>query len=610
MFYIIMQILGLVLVISISLVIAFLAYKFVSARIALSLGARNLVRQFRRNTLLGICIALGMCVLLVTTSFTNGLTDIIFNKVMVYITGQIRVAMDESTGRKTRVIRDEPRMIEIIKKNVDGITAIDGEVSAFARTIGNEKTGLAALVGMPEDSSFVKEMTFEEGSAKDLYVNDVFPGIAIYMSSAKELNVKLNDIITVRFDTIYGQPQSQKFKIVGLLPSQNLFMDVAAFVDRKVLKSLLNLNDQEVLGLDIRTTYPQDRDRIIKTANKLHDALTPGPASIMASLKSETGARGEVGIFGLKVDTGDKEFDKETASIQFVSGSIEALKKDKSGILLTESTAKLLGNRIGNKLAFNYVPKYSKEDVSRDLVVTGIIKDIPGETGSIAFANEDLFYETFFKNLPSVSAAPLKDNNLLKATVSEWKLLERSRDTDSSMKKRNMLNRDNWKGAVVDVETMYETASAIIDFQLALNLISVIAVFILFFVILIGVANTMRMSIRERTREIGTTRAIGMQSTDVAWVFIFEIVLLSVAACIVGIGLGAGLIALLSSLTIDLKDNPFSMFFLNKHPYFLPTVQAVYMTVGVIISISFLIAFFSARRAANMRAADALRHYE
>jgi ABC-type antimicrobial peptide transport system permease subunit len=140
--------------------------------------------------------------------------------------------------------------------------------------------------------------------------------------------------------------------------------------------------------------------------------------------------------------------------------------------------------------------------------------------------------------------------------------------------------------------------------------VSVVAVLVLFFVILIGVVNTMRMSIRERTREIGTNRAIGMQRSDVRSVFVLEIVFLTVLAAAVGILLGFGVMGILSSLTMELRDNPFSLFFVNKHLHFVPTAMAIVSNFIVIAVIAFLIAFFTARRAARMRAADALRHYE
>jgi ABC-type antimicrobial peptide transport system permease subunit len=87
-------------------------------------------------------------------------------------------------------------------------------------------------------------------------------------------------------------------------------------------------------------------------------------------------------------------------------------------------------------------------------------------------------------------------------------------------------------------------------------------------------------------------------------------VILAVFACIVGIALAFGLMALLASATIDVKDSPFSMFFVNKHLYFYPTAVAIIGNFLVIVFVSFLIAFFTARRAARLRVADALRHFE
>jgi ABC-type antimicrobial peptide transport system permease subunit len=91
---------------------------------------------------------------------------------------------------------------------------------------------------------------------------------------------------------------------------------------------------------------------------------------------------------------------------------------------------------------------------------------------------------------------------------------------------------------------------------------------------------------------------------------VLEIVFLAVLAAAVGILLGFGLIGLLSSFSFELKDNPFSLFCINKHLHFMPTALAIVSNFVIIVAIAFLIAFFTARRAARMRAADALRHYE
>ena len=57
----------------------FFVTRFRSARVTSKIAFRNLMRQFRRNVLLSAGIAVGMCILVVTASFTGGLTDIIFN---------------------------------------------------------------------------------------------------------------------------------------------------------------------------------------------------------------------------------------------------------------------------------------------------------------------------------------------------------------------------------------------------------------------------------------------------------------------------------------------------------------------------------------------------
>jgi ABC-type antimicrobial peptide transport system permease subunit len=227
-----------------------------------------------------------------------------------------------------------------------------------------------------------------------------------------------------------------------------------------------------------------------------------------------------------------------------------------------------------------------------------------------AFANENVFYQTYFWNIPLKPVTVAHDAPLFTALLPEWDLMQRSPNTDAAMKKRLALDRESWRGAKVDVQTMFENASVIVDFQKGLNTVSLVAVLVLFFVILIGVMNTMRMSIRERTREIGTNRAIGMQRGDVRSVFVMEIVFLSSLASVAGVLLAYGLMALLSLPTFDLKDNPFSMFFVQKHMYFLPKASTIAVNFLTIVFVAFVIAFFTARRAAKMRVADALRHYE
>jgi ABC-type lipoprotein release transport system permease subunit len=586
----------------------FILSKARSARVVAKIAFRNLVRQFRRNLLLGIGIAVSMCILVITASFTNGLTDILFNRVMVYMTGHIRVIQDSYVTRRSDVIRDTPRFIETIKRTVPGIKRIDVTISAFGRSIGNGKTGMCALVGIPRDADFYKDTNLEAGHVEDIFKPDVFPGIIMYKNAAKDINVKLNDIVTVRFETVYGQSQAPKFKVVGLIPSENMFMDVAAFVDQDTLRQMLNLKPDESLGLNIVTDYPEDQRKVIAEANRLHAALTPEAAGVKALFVA--GDKRAVGdVFALKLDD-------QTASqvakdnFQFVKGDVQSLSQAKDGIVLTEAFAQQLGADLGSRVTYSYAPKSSTDTIDKEVVVKGIVKTPSPFADATAFANPEVFYQTFYWNIPRQPATVAHDAPLFKALLPEWDLMARSPNTDAAVKKRQLLGRESWKGSKVDVQTMFENASAIVDFQRGLNTVSIVAVLVLFFVILIGVVNTMRMSIRERTREIGTNRAIGMQRGDVRSVFVLEIVFLAILSCVIGILLAWGVVSLLGLLTFDLKDNPFSMFFVQKHLYFVPKASTIIVNFITIVLVAFLIAFFTARRAAKMRVADALRHYE
>jgi ABC-type lipoprotein release transport system permease subunit len=580
-----------------------------SLLVVAKIAFRNLVRQFRRNLLLGIGIAISLCILVVTSSFTGGLTDILFNKILVNMSGHIRVVMDEYTTRRSDVIRDKARFEKIIRQNVEGVVRVEEVVSAFARAVGNGKTGFMALVGIAKDADFYKDTQLEQGDTRDIYKPDVFPGIILYKNAARDLNVKMNDVVTVRFETVYGQSQAPKFKVVGLIPSENMFMDVAAFIDIDVMRKMLNITPNEVLGLNIVTKYPENAGKVIAQANKLHAALVPEAAGVRAELG--VGARQvKTDVFSLRLDSDAAARTLAQQTLSFLKGDLAAFSSAKDGVILTEPLAASLGAGLGAKVLYRYTPTNSPIPVEKELVVKGVVKPVSGIREAAAFANEDVFYQSYFWNLPSEPALAAHEGPLFKALLPEWDRMERSSTTDAATKKRLALGRETWKGAKLDVQTMFENASAIVDLQRGLNTISVVAVLVLFFVILIGVVNTMRMSIRERTREIGTNRAIGMQSSDVRGVFVLEIVFLAVVACIAGVLLAWGVMGLLSLITVDAKDNPFSMFFINKHLYFVPTAWGIIRNFLVIVIVAFVIAFFSARRAARLRVADALRHFE
>jgi len=119
-----------------------------------------------------------------------------------------------------------------------------------------------------------------------------------------------------------------------------------------------------------------------------------------------------------------------------------------------------------------------------------------------------------------------------------------------------------------------------------------------------------RMTIRERTREIGTVRAIGMRAEDVRDTFLLETFFLTLFSSAAGTALGFLAMRLISLPVFHPQDNPLGMLLVDGRVYFLTTFWGVAGSALLILVISLATAWFPARRAAAMSPAQALRHYD
>jgi putative ABC transport system permease protein len=112
---------------------------------------------------------------------------------------------------------------------------------------------------------------------------------------------------------------------------------------------------------------------------------------------------------------------------------------------------------------------------------------------------------------------------------------------------------------------------------------------------LIGIANTLSLSINERTRELGLLRAVGMNKRQLRAAIRWEAVLISVLGTIVGLGLGLGLsYAMIQVLsTVGLSQ------------YSVPVVQLAAIAVMAAV-LGTLASIRPSRRAARMAILDAI----
>jgi putative ABC transport system permease protein len=113
------------------------------------------------------------------------------------------------------------------------------------------------------------------------------------------------------------------------------------------------------------------------------------------------------------------------------------------------------------------------------------------------------------------------------------------------------------------------------------------------------------MILYERIREIGTMRAVGMRKKDAGRIFSWEAVLLSVLGAFVGFALAVVFMTILGFFTI--KSPELSMFLRNGHWTYIITPLSLGLKFLLIIVLTLIAVSGSARSAARMNPADALR---
>lgn len=119
------------------------------------------------------------------------------------------------------------------------------------------------------------------------------------------------------------------------------------------------------------------------------------------------------------------------------------------------------------------------------------------------------------------------------------------------------------------------------------------------FSLLLIMGNTMAMTVRERTREVGTLKALGFQRWTIASLFVGEALLVTTLGALIGIGA-----AILIFRSVDLS------LYIPNFQSFVPTWQTLVAAFIVSIFVGIISVTYSAYRVSGMTIADALRSTE
>ncbi|MFP2907019.1 ABC transporter permease [Pyxidicoccus sp. 3LFB2] len=288
----------------------------------------------------------------------------------------------------------------------------------------------------------------------------------------------------------------------------------------------------------IVTGYPKIIEQVRKDVPELDFIVHRGRG--YGKVVSEAGSMQlAVGGIDIQAEPGFRQV------IQVREGSLDGLAEPNT-VLLFEKQAKRLEVKVGDTITMA-APTMRGTNNTVDLRVVAIAADmgfmsdfnvfLPSGTLRALYQFRDDATGAIFLYLKDVKKVPEVQARLRK-TLADAGHEVMDNDPRAFFFKFEVVNREAWTGQKLDL-TNWEDEISFINWTLtALKGLTGILIFVLLIIICVGIMNTLWIAIRERTREIGTLRAIGMQRTRVLAMFVFEALTLGFLGTLAGAAVG------------------------------------------------------------------------
>lgn len=298
--------------------------------------------------------------------------------------------------------------------------------------------------------------------------------------------------------------------------------------------------------------------------------------------------------------------------VQLKEGSLDAL-AEPGTLLVFEEQAQRLGVHVGDVVTLSaYTLRGTANTVDARVVAiarnVGLLSSfntfVPAVTLRALYAlNDDatgalLIYLKDMRDVAKVEAR-------LREALSDAGFQLMDKDPRAFWAKFEVVNREGWTGQKLDV-TNWEDEISFIQWTLtAISWLSYVLIGILLVIIAVGIMNTLWISIRERTREIGTLRAIGMQRTGVLAMFLVEAFTLSAVSAVFGAALGLVVCAAVNAAHLHVPLEV-QLFLMREEVHFAVRPTVLLGSIALITSCTTLISLLPSFLAARLQPVTAM----
>lgn len=312
--------------------------------------------------------------------------------------------------------------------------------------------------------------------------------------------------------------------------------------------------------------------------------------------------------------------DQVMQAMAVVEGSVETILQQRDAIILPVSLANRLGVIAGESVLMRMDTVTGQQNVGEFRVVA-LIEDQAELGMSAAYGHLD-----YLNTLLNLSPGSYQSLNLflhemeavdaLAASFGDvLPIRERPRQDDGEDMDdmgggpffggaRTLEVVEPWEGVQYSITTINDIMEPVEAIVNVLNSIALGVFAVLLIIIMVGITNTFRMIVLERTKEIGTMRALGMQQPMVRRIFLAEAGMLGLLGGFMGL-----VLALLAMAGLSLWNvtTPGLQFFLSQGSFtFRVSAGAVLLYLAIMMAICLSAAHWPAKSAAKLSPIKAL----
>jgi len=312
-----------------------------------------------------------------------------------------------------------------------------------------------------------------------------------------------------------------------------------------------------------------------------------------------------------------KESEYYTDGRDEVFGTFEDLGKGGQVVLFTNQ-ARRLQVRVGDAVTFQ-VEMSGGQTNTRDLTVCAVARDIGMlSSWSMFLAQEDV-RQLYSLNEDATGALWVYLDDIDDATSTMGHLRTVFQDKGYRVMdhqpapfffKFDVVAGEDWVGQKLDLTIWKDEVSFLLWAITAFNTVTWFLIVVLVAIIAVGIMNALWNSVRERTREIGTMRAIGMTRSGVLALILFEALFLGLFATTAGALVGVAVALGVDAAHIAVPVEAMEMILLSDTLHLAINPMQLVQAVGLLTLFTVFSAIWPAARAARMPPVTAIHQVE